>query len=205
MCQLWAARHPDRVMTIVRPTIVFGPTVNNYILRFWQTSPFFPLLDGRDPDWQFVHEDDVVEALSRLLVERRGGIFNVTADGTIKLSDAARLAGVKTRRMPTKLYKRLAAASWKLHVPNVEAPPGRSTSCSTRGSPRTRSSRRSSTGRRATRAGRRSRSRCARRAAGIRSSLGGGPAARRAGRLRPCGDRPSGGALQGAKLSPAGA
>ena len=48
----------------------------------------------------------------------------MTADGTIKLSDAARLAGVKTRRMPTKLYKRLAAASWKLHVPNVEAPPG---------------------------------------------------------------------------------
>ena len=74
LCQLWAARHPDRVMTIVRPTIVFGPTVNNYILRFWQTSPFFPLLDGRDPDWQFVHEDDVVEALSRLAgrAARRG-------------------------------------------------------------------------------------------------------------------------------------
>ena len=124
LCQLWAAQHPDRVMTIVRPTIVFGPKVNNYILRFWQSSPFFPLLDGRDPDWQFVHEDDVVESLSRLLTERRGGIFNVTADGTIKLSDAARLAGLKTRKLPTKLYRRIAAASWKLHVPNVEAPPG---------------------------------------------------------------------------------
>jgi UDP-glucose 4-epimerase len=124
LCQLWAARNPDRVMTIVRPTIVFGPTVNNYILRFWQTSPFFPLLDGRDPDWQFVPEDDVVEAFSRLLVERHGGIFNVTADGTIKLSEAARLAGLKTRKMSTKLYRRLAAASWKLHLPKVEAPPG---------------------------------------------------------------------------------
>jgi UDP-glucose 4-epimerase len=124
LCQLWAARHPDRVMTIVRPTIVFGPNVDNYIVRFWSTSPFFPLLDGRDPDWQFVHEEDVVEAISRLVLERRAGIFNLTADGTIKLSEAARLAGLKTRRMSTRLYRRIAMAAWRLHLPNVEAPPG---------------------------------------------------------------------------------
>jgi UDP-glucose 4-epimerase len=124
LCQLWAAQHPDRVMTIVRPTIVFGPNVNNYIVRFWSTSPFFPLLDGLDPDWQFVHEDDVVEAMSRLLVERRGGIFNLTGDGTIKLSEAARLAGLKTRKMSTKVYRRIAKAAWTLHLPKVEAPPG---------------------------------------------------------------------------------
>ncbi len=124
LCQLWAARHPDRVMTIVRPTIVFGPNVSNYIVRFWSNSPFFPLLDGLDPDWQFVHEDDVVEAISRLLLERKGGIFNLTADGTIKLSEAARLAGLKTRKMSTRLYRRIAKAAWALHLPNVEAPPG---------------------------------------------------------------------------------
>jgi UDP-glucose 4-epimerase len=123
-CQLWAAQHPDRVMTIVRPTIVFGPNVDNYIVRFWSSSPFFPLLDGKDPDWQFVHEDDVVEAMSRLLVERRAGIFNLTADGTIKLSEAARLAGLKTRRMPTKVYRRIATAAWRMRLPRVEAPPG---------------------------------------------------------------------------------
>ena len=111
-------------MTIVRPTIVFGPNVDNYIVRFWSSSPFFPLLDGQDPDWQFVHEDDVVEAMSRLLVERRGGIFNLTADGTIKLSEAARLAGLKTRKMPTKVYRRIAKTAWGLHLPRVEAPPG---------------------------------------------------------------------------------
>jgi UDP-glucose 4-epimerase len=124
LCQLWAAQHPDRAMTIVRPTIVFGPNVDNYIVRFWSSSPFFPLLDGRDPDWQFVHEEDVVEAISRLLLEKRAGIFNLTADGTIKLSEAARLAGLKTRRMPTRVYRRIAKAAWALHLPNVEAPPG---------------------------------------------------------------------------------
>jgi UDP-glucose 4-epimerase len=124
LCQLWAAQHPDRVMTIVRPTIVFGPNVDNYIIRSWSNSPFFPLLDGRDPDWQFVHEDDVVDAMSRLLVQRRAGIFNLTADGTIKLSEAARLAGLKTRALSARMYRRIAKAAWALHLPNVEAPAG---------------------------------------------------------------------------------
>ena len=33
LCQLWALENPERTMTIVRPCIVFGPTVDNYILR----------------------------------------------------------------------------------------------------------------------------------------------------------------------------
>jgi UDP-glucose 4-epimerase len=82
------------------------------------------LPDGKDADWQFVHEDDVVEAISRLLTERRGGIYNLTADGTIKLTEAAAIAGLKVRKWPEKLYRRIAAASWKLRLPNAEAPPG---------------------------------------------------------------------------------
>jgi UDP-glucose 4-epimerase len=33
LCQLWAARYPDRTMTIVRPCVVFGPNVDNYLMR----------------------------------------------------------------------------------------------------------------------------------------------------------------------------
>jgi UDP-glucose 4-epimerase len=124
LCQLWAAQHADATMTIVRPTIVFGPNVDNYIVRYWTKSPFLVLPDGKDADWQFVHEDDVVDAISRLLAERRGGIYNLTADGTIKLSEAARIAGLKVRKMPLKVYRRIAGAAWKLRLPNAEAPPG---------------------------------------------------------------------------------
>ena len=86
-------------MTIVRPTIVFGPNVDNYIVRFWtEPAPFVVLPDGHDADWQYVHEDDVVDAMSRLLTERRGGIFNLTADGTVKLSEAAPIAGRRCAR-----------------------------------------------------------------------------------------------------------
>ncbi|KKL97206.1 hypothetical protein LCGC14_1836790 [marine sediment metagenome] len=92
MCQLWAARHDDRTMTIVRPCIVFGPTVDNYLIRLWTNTPFTPIIKGVDAELQFVHEDDVVDALSRLVTERKPGIFNVTGDGTIKIAEAAALA-----------------------------------------------------------------------------------------------------------------
>ena len=65
---------------------------------------------------QFVHEDDVVEAMSRLLLERKAGIFNLTADGTIKLSEAAAIAGLKTRNIPYKVQRRIAGAMWKLRL-----------------------------------------------------------------------------------------
>jgi UDP-glucose 4-epimerase len=124
MCQLWAARHPERSMTIVRPCIVFGPSVDNYIVRFWMNAPFIPLLDGADPALQYVHEDDVVDALSRLLLERKPGIFNLTSDGTVSQSEGAALAGLKTRVIKYESYRRLASTFWRLRVPRVEAPPG---------------------------------------------------------------------------------
>jgi UDP-glucose 4-epimerase len=124
MCQLWAAQHPDRVMTIVRPCIVFGPTVDNYIVRFWENAPFIPLIDGADVELQFVHEEDVVDALTRLLLGRHDGIFNLTGDGTLRVSQCAQLAGLKTRRVPYRFYRGLAAALWRMRLPRVEAPPG---------------------------------------------------------------------------------
>src|SRR4051812_18776137 len=62
LCQLWGLRHPDRVMTIVRPCIVFGPNVNNYLVRLWTKQPFVAEFGLGDPGLQFVHEDDVVSA-----------------------------------------------------------------------------------------------------------------------------------------------
>src|ERR687891_1388373 len=63
LCQLWAPEHPERAMTIVRPCIVFGPNVDNYLVRIWTDSPFQPDLGQLDRHIQFVHEDDVVEAI----------------------------------------------------------------------------------------------------------------------------------------------
>jgi UDP-glucose 4-epimerase len=112
-------------MSIVRPCIVFGPNVDNYISRTWENSAFFPILDGVDEEFQLVHEDDVVSAIIGLLDARAGGAFNVAGDGTMTWGESAELIGLKTRVMSMKATRRIYAAAWTLHAPRVESPPGK--------------------------------------------------------------------------------
>lgn len=122
ICQLWAHRHPDRTMTIVRPTVVFGPTVNNFIVRLLTRQPFLADLGGEPPPFQFVHEDDLVDALVGLIDGRHGGVFNIAADGTMTVRECADLLGLPVRRVPRRLYLALVRLLWRLRV--SEAPPG---------------------------------------------------------------------------------
>lgn len=122
LCQLWALRHPDRVMTIVRPCIVFGPSVDNYLVRLWTKQPFQADFGLPDPGIQFVHESDVVEAVVGLLDGRHAGAFNVAGDGVMNVEECAAMIGLPRRRVPLRAYRRFAALMWRLHL--AEAPPG---------------------------------------------------------------------------------
>jgi UDP-glucose 4-epimerase len=122
ICQLWAYTHPDRVMTIVRPCIVFGPNVDNYLVRLFTDQPFTPDTGHLDYELQFVHEDDVVEAISGLLDGRHAGAYNVAGDGTMTVRECAALTESPTRKIPMRAYRALAKAMWAAR--KSEAPPG---------------------------------------------------------------------------------
>ena len=122
ICQLWTAKYPERTMTIVRPCIVFGPNVNNYLVRLWTKQPFAADPGTLDNDIQFAHEDDVVEAITALLVGRHGGAFNVAGDGVMTSRECAEMIGSPIRRMPVRAYRGLARAMWNARL--SEAPPG---------------------------------------------------------------------------------
>ena len=124
VCQIWAHEHPDAVMTIVRPCIVLGPNVDNYIVKGWTKAPFLPVLDGHDEEFQLVHEDDVVSALISLLDAKAPGAFNLAGDGTLTWRQSADLIGLKVREVSLKNMKRFAGAMWKLRIPNADAPAG---------------------------------------------------------------------------------
>ena len=125
ICQLWAADHPERTMTIVRPCIVLGPNVDNYIVRAWDNAPFLPRFRGEpDQHVQFVHEDDLAEAISGLVVGRHAGAFNVTGDGVMTWQETAEVAGIRLRTMPFGFFYGLNKLMWRLHVPGTESPPG---------------------------------------------------------------------------------
>jgi UDP-glucose 4-epimerase len=120
--QLWALQHPDVVTTIVRPCIVFGPNVDNYLVRLWTKQPFAVDAGNIDGTIQFVHEDDVVEAISRLLLGRHAGQFNLSPEGLMTLRECADLLGTSVRKMPVWAYRALGKLLWRLRL--SEAPPG---------------------------------------------------------------------------------
>ena len=123
ICQLWAAKYPERVMTIVRPCIVFGPNVDNYLVRLWTKMPMTVDVQGSvDNRIQFVHEDDVVEAISRLLLGRHAGAFNLAPDGVMTVRECAELIGLPIRKLPLRLFRAGLQALWGLRA--SEAPPG---------------------------------------------------------------------------------
>jgi UDP-glucose 4-epimerase len=124
LCQLWAERHPDRVMTIVRPSIVFGPGVDNFIIRGWTKARFMPLIDGHDAELQLVHNDDVADGLILLLDKKAPGAYNLAGDGTMTTRESAEMIGLKTREMTLEKLKRMARFAWRFRLPGVEAPPG---------------------------------------------------------------------------------
>jgi UDP-glucose 4-epimerase len=123
LCQLWAKNHPDRVMTIVRPCIVFGPNVDNFIVRLWTKQPFAVEAGGNlDQKIQFVHEDDVVEAVTALLLGRHAGAFNVAGAGDMTTRECAELIGSPIRKMPLRAFRAFARTMWAARL--SEAPPG---------------------------------------------------------------------------------
>jgi UDP-glucose 4-epimerase len=122
LCQLWALRNPERVMTIVRPCIVLGPRVDNYLVRLWSKQPFQVDIGTGAMPIQFVHEDDLVDALMLLIAGRHGGAFNVAGDGTLTIDECADMIRMKRRKMPLKVAWKLGALMWRLR--QAETPPG---------------------------------------------------------------------------------
>ncbi len=120
--QLWAHQHPDVVTTIVRPCIVYGPNVDNYLVRLWSDAPAVADVGNIDRTTQFVHEDDVVEAISRLLLGKHAGQFNLAADGLMTRRECAELLDTRVIKMPLWLYRTLAKLAWRLR--QSEAPAG---------------------------------------------------------------------------------
>ncbi len=109
-------------MSIVRPCVVFGPNVDNYLVRLWTRQLFAADLGTIENDIQFLHEDDVVEAITALLMGRHGGVYNVAPDRALTMRRCAELIGSPIRGLPMRAYRGPARAMWAARL--SEAPPG---------------------------------------------------------------------------------
>ena len=119
----FAASRPNFSAVVLRACPALGPRADNFIASAF-SKPFLVGARGHDPQMQLVHEDDLAEAMSRCLLSRVSGTYNLTGDGLIRWSEMARMFGRRVLWMPRPLLRFLAGASWALRLQNDSPPSG---------------------------------------------------------------------------------
>jgi len=110
------AAHPETIMSIIRPTVVYGPFVNNYISNLLDHYLIMGL-SGFNPPLQFVHEDDVVAAIILIMSKNAGGVFNLTPEDTITMLELLELAKRPYILFPDWFLTPVVNLLWKLRIP----------------------------------------------------------------------------------------
>jgi nucleoside-diphosphate-sugar epimerase len=112
MVESFRARHPDVIVTVLRPAIVFGAGVENFVSRMLE-APRLLTVRGYDPPLQLVHEDDLVSAILLALRKDLNGVFNVAADGWLSAPEVRSLAGKKRVELPEAVAFSMAERLWR--------------------------------------------------------------------------------------------
>ena len=118
----WMADLPDEVtVTVLRPAIVAGPGVDNFITRQLELPRFFTVANHRPP-MQVVHVDDVVAAFRQAATTDMPGAYNVAAPGWLSLDEALAVLGRRSLDLPEEVARSVTATMWRLGI--GEAPAG---------------------------------------------------------------------------------
>ena len=93
----FAEDNPHVLVTVLRFSNVLGDHMDTPFVRALR-MPVIPEILGFDPRLQFVHEDDVVDALTYGATHDVPGVYNVAGDGVVTWSEVCRMVG--KRRVP---------------------------------------------------------------------------------------------------------
>lgn len=102
----FARRRPDVTVTMLRFANCIGPNVNTPMTDYF-LLPVVPTGMGFDARMQFIHEEDLLEAIRQVTHNDHPGTFNVAGDGVLPLSQALRLAGRLSIPVPLQLMSPL--------------------------------------------------------------------------------------------------
>ncbi|RZU37084.1 UDP-glucose 4-epimerase [Fluviicoccus keumensis] len=95
---LW--KYPELNITILRPCNIVGPGVNNTLSQLLMQDRV-PVLMGFSPMMQFIHLEDMAEAIAAAFEGNQPGIYNVAPDDCVPYAKAVALCGCKTLPVPS--------------------------------------------------------------------------------------------------------
>jgi UDP-glucose 4-epimerase len=114
-------KYPHIRTCVLRPVNVLGyfvhSAIGSYLRRRW-----VPTMMGFDPMMQFIHEEDVCEAIALALEHGLQGVFNVTGPGQVPLHTAIEETGGRAVPLPEPLARPAFERMFQLGL--WEFPPG---------------------------------------------------------------------------------
>ncbi len=101
---LW--RFPELATSVLRLSYTLGPTGQGTLASFLRGKRV-PMVLGFDPLFQFLHDDDVVEAIALAVERRPRGVFNVAGPQPLPLSRVIAEAGRTPVPLPEAVMRSL--------------------------------------------------------------------------------------------------
>jgi nucleoside-diphosphate-sugar epimerase len=120
MFQDYGKAHPKQCVTVVRVVPVIGPGAATSGLDVLFMPVTIHIL-GYDPPWQFMYGPDLVKLVVTLLRERRAGVFNAGAEGSVSYSEMRRATGKPSVGLPSWVWSLLIRFSWALRIQQKSA------------------------------------------------------------------------------------
>jgi len=112
---------PGLQLSVLRPVNVLGYSAHSMIARYLGLSRV-PTVMGFDPVMQFIHEEDLAEAIALCLEQGVRGVFNVVGPGSVPLHTAIRETGGRAVPLPEFLMRPIFDRLFKWHA--IDVPPG---------------------------------------------------------------------------------
>lgn len=116
----WVDAHPETTVTVLRPSIVAGPGVQNVISRAFE-APRLLAVRGHKPPWQFVHVDDLAAALAHAVREDLPGAYNCTSEGWLSFDEITAIAGRKVLEIGEEVAFETTDRLWRLGIGDYPA------------------------------------------------------------------------------------
>lgn len=100
LANIYLYKYPELNITILRPCHIAGPGVRNSMSALLSKKKA-PVLAGFSPMMQFIHIDDMAEAMAAAYKGNKPGIYNVAPDDYVAYQDALIASGCKRRFLPS--------------------------------------------------------------------------------------------------------
>ncbi len=110
--EAWLEAHYPRVVRL-RPHVILGPRAQPFLRRL-AGARFYPKTPGGLPRYQFVHEDDVADAVVAALLRPAAGPYNLAHPTAFTLRELAARSGRRPFGLPLWAVAALHRGAWLL-------------------------------------------------------------------------------------------